>query len=183
MCLRPSFSTPLGTATDVSDRKTTLWRVGAASGTCCEKNVVFCNEETARNVDSVLQEIHRCVQLATLIAETVDKLETRVACGLACLEARFGSKRAPSESDMALAESRITDRATMKFNGEYKRKMNEEDKHTIEDHECLHTVVRKLQMDVVALKKKAGVQCLEHCGSFVGEREQWRWSTHGVEGL
>ena len=134
-------------------------------------------------MDSVLQEIHRCVQLATLIAETVDKLETRVACGLACLEARFGSKRAPSESDMALAESRITDRATMKFYVEYKRKMNEEDKHTIEDHECLHTVVRKLQMDVVALKKKEGVQCLEHCGSFVGEREQWRRSTHGVEGL
>ena len=153
MCLRPSFSTLLGTATDVSDREQHCGELVRLQEHTV-KNVVFCNEETARNVDSVLQEIHRCAQLATLIAETVDKLETRFACGLACLEARIDSKMAPSESDMALAESRITDRATMKFYVEYKRKMNEEDTHATEDHECLHTVVRKLQMDVVALKEK-----------------------------
>ena len=42
----------------------------------------------------------------------------------------------------------------MKFNDEGKRKVAEEDKPTIKNYESLHTWVRKLELDVVALKER-----------------------------
>ena len=46
----------------------------------------------------------------------------------------------------------------MKLNDEYKRKVNEEDKHTLKIYESLLNLVRKLEWDMVALKgRKEGI--------------------------
>ena len=41
-----------------------------------------------------------------------------------------------------------------KFSEEHKRNMNVEDKHTINNYESLHALVRKLELDMVALKER-----------------------------
>ena len=46
---------------------------------------------------------------------------------------------------MTLVASRITDKVMMEFNDDYKRKMAEEDKHTVKDDESLHTLVQKFE--------------------------------------
>ena len=55
--------------------------------------------------------------------------------------------------DTAAVESRVMDRAMQKFSEEYKRKMNVEDTHTVHNYEPVHALVRKLELEMVALKK------------------------------
>ena len=83
----------------------------------------------AKTVESCSKEVHRCAQLVTWTMERLEHLEKKVACGLACLEARIDANMTLAESDMV--ESRITDRVMMNINDEHKRKMAEEDKHGI----------------------------------------------------
>ena len=58
-------------------------------------------------------------------------LEEKFEHCLACLEARIDAKMAPSRTDVAAVEGRVTDKVMMKFNDEYKWEMNEEDEHTL----------------------------------------------------
>ena len=103
----------------------------------------------------------------------MEYLEDRLR-GFADLDACIDTNMALSGTDMALVESRVTDNVMMKFNDQYNRKMNEEDKHTINNHEFLCTWVRKLELghDVLEEKKEV-LQVLQrpHWGRINSKRE------------
>ena len=73
-------------------------------------------------------------------------LEQKVEHGLASLEARNDANMPLSRMDMAAVEGRVTDKVMMKCNDEYKRRMNEEDKHTINNYESLQSLVWQLEL-------------------------------------
>ena len=78
----------------------------------------------------------------------------KVANGFANLEAQFQARHSSSFGDRSLIECQNLDEVMAKFDDEYKRMMVEEDKQSIIDYESLNTVVRKLDLDVVALKDR-----------------------------
>ena len=74
--------------------------------------------------------------------------EKKVECGFASLEARVDAKKRLREWSSLHWEVGM-DRMMLKFN-----EMNVEDKHTINNYEPLHTLVGKLDLDMVALKER-----------------------------
>ena len=77
-------------------------------------------------------------------------MEREVASGVASLD---DAKLTTSGKDIGSVESSVTDKVMRKFNKQFERKMIEKDKHTINNYESMHTLVKKLEMDFLALKK------------------------------
>ena len=57
-----------------------------------------------------------------------------------------------------------------KFDDEWKRRMVEVDKHSIKSYRSLNTVVKKLDLDMVAPQIDGSNQ---YCRSIFGKRQQW----------
>ena len=92
----------------------------------------------------------------------MERVHNKVACGFAGLEARIDAQLYAFRSGHCCSRKSVMDRVMLKFNEEYKRKMNDEDKHTINNYKYSHTLVRKLELDIVALKERKEEQCCEY---------------------
>ena len=61
-----------------------------------------------------------------------------------------------------------------KFSEEYKRKMNVEDTHTIHNCVLLHAFVRKLELEMVALKEREEGSAARTAARSARKSRQWR---------
>ena len=88
-----------------------------------------------------------------MTTERVDNLEKKVELGLSG-GANQRETYAMRNGHCCSRKSRVMDRVMQKFSEEYKRKMNVEDTHTIHNYELVRALVRKLELDMVALKER-----------------------------
>ena len=112
-----------------------------------------------------------CARPRPKCTESLNDMEHEIEHCWANMQARVDATMAPSRTEMATLEDRVTDRVMMKFNDGNKKKMNDEDTRTINSYQSLHTCVRKRHM--VASGRRAhwtlsGRRC-EVCPDFVGE--------------
>ena len=67
---------------------------------------------------------------------------------------RTDAKMPLSEPGISVGESRIRDNVVMKFDDEYTRKMNEEDKHTIKNYESHAHLGEKAGVGILGAERK-----------------------------
>ena len=90
------------------------------------------------------------------------------------LEAQFEARYSSSFVDRFLMEGRRMDKVMAKFDDEYKRRMAEEDMHSINNYESLNTLVKKLYLEMVALKDRKDGSVASTAVVFLG-KERWWW--------
>ena len=108
------------------------------------------NENSARNIKSCIVEIRNFVSLVSATMERVDVLEK----GFARLQAQAASKSSSSTGDISMAENRLTGNVLSRFDETWKKMMAREDKHPINKYESLNSLVRKVDLGMMALKER-----------------------------
>ena len=109
-------------------------------------------EYSAKHIEFCSNEIRKLVSMITASTDRVDYLEK----GVARPEAPIVSKPLCLSGDISMAESRILGRVMSGVDEEWKKRMAEEDKHTIRKYESLNSCVYRMDLDLSSLNERKG---------------------------
>ena len=109
-------------------------------------------EYSAKHIEFCSNEIRKLVSMITASTDRVDYLEK----GVARPEAPIVSKPLCLSGDISMAESRILGRVMSGVDEEWKKRMAEEDKHTIRKYESLNSCVHTMDLDLSSLNEREG---------------------------